>query len=595
MTKHEKTLRILLVEDSPDDEELIRLAFADAGYAPLLTRVTSRPAVEAALAETDWHLILCDHNLPGMSSLDVLRLVADRGVGAPFVILSGAIPQEEAIEAMRRGARDFINKSMLGKLIPVIERELATADIAQQLDRLTADIGQLTDFDRLTGLPNRESLLRHLAQHAQPRPGEPEPFALLLLDINRFRHIFRSLGPDVGNRVIAEVARRIATTSGPINFVARIGGDSFAVVAHRTADAHAVEAMAGRLSARVGAPLHVGGYELFIALSVGACCFPQGADNAEALFLNAEAALFNAKQAGSNSLRLFDPAMAESGPRAIALEGALHRAIRNREFVLHYQPQVELAGGRVVSVEALLRWRHPEWGLVAPGEFIPLLEETGLIVPVGEWIIDSACAQMRVWQDAGLPTVSMAVNLSALQFGDPRLHQVIADALARHAVPAEWLELEITESIVMQGKNEAIHALQALRHLGVRIAVDDFGTGYSSLGYLKRFPITTLKIDQMFVRECENSPRDQALIETMIQMGHRLDLEIVAEGVETARQAEFLASHGCEFAQGYFYGKPLAPEAMAEHLRLLSPSPRPGFRSHDDPTIMLGLEAPTTA
>ena len=571
MTQAREILRVLLVEDSPDDEELVRLILADAGYAISLMRVTTRPAIEACLTEAIWDLILCDHNLPNLDSLEVLQIVTDHGITTPFVILSGAIPDNQAIEAMRRGARDFIHKDLLGKLIPVIQRELTTISMAKELHRLTSNLQLFSDFDRLTGLPNRESLLHYLSQRTDGSRRTETPFGLLLLDINRFRNISQILGPSFGNRVVAEITRRIAAVSVPFDFFARIGSDSFALVVPCLDCESTVQAMTDELATQVKQPLHIDGHELFITLSIGICCFPNDAAGTESLFANAEAALFCAKQAGGSKHRLFHPSMMGLGSREIAIEGALHRALQNREFVLYYQPQIDLSSGDMVSVEALLRWQHPEWGLVSPGEFIPLLEETGLIVPVGEWIINSACAQSRQWKDAGLPLIRMAVNLSALQFDDSRLIGIVAHALQSNAIAPERLELEITESIVMQGKDEAISALQALRDLGVRIAVDDFGTGYSSLGYLKRFPITTLKIDQMFVRECEDSPQDQALIETMIQMGQRLQLEIVAEGVETQRQVDFLVAQNCEFAQGYLFGKPMSAEALADRLRHADP------------------------
>lgn len=567
MTKTMRAPRVLMVEDSADDEELVRLVLREPEMAPSIIRVTTRAAVEACLTEAKWDLILCDHNLPGLDSLTVLRMLTDLGIGTPFVILSGSIADDQAIEAMRCGARDFIHKDVLGKLVPVIKRELATADMSEELNRLTRHIQRMSDFDRLTGLPNRDKLLQYLSQRVRKTHAGDEPFSLLLLDVSRFRQISRNLGPIQGNQVIVEVARRISLQAGPVNFVARVGGDSFALIVLGVDDETELQPLIQALTTQVGQAMHIGPYELFITLNIGACPFSGGATRAETIFANAEIALYQAKQAGGNSYRIFHPSMAGSGTREIVIEGALHGALKYRQFVLHYQPQINLASGHPISVEALLRWQHPEWGLVSPGEFIPLLEETGLIIPVGEWIIDAACAQLHHWDETGAPGLRMAVNLSALQFGDPRLIDVVASALHRHRIEPGRLELEITESIVMQAKDEAISALRALRQLGVRIAVDDFGTGYSSLGYLKHFPITTLKIDQMFVRGCDDSLHDQALVDAMIQMGQRLNLEIVAEGVETRQQADFLSARGCELAQGYLFGRPLPAGDLADQLR----------------------------
>lgn len=562
MEKSRKALRILLVEDSPDDAELVRLKLAESGHVAVIQQVGNRAELEDCLTQTSWDLIISDHNLPSMDSLEALQVVIDLGITAPFVILSGSIPDDQAIEAMRRGARDFIHKSALGKLIPVIERELVTADMSRELQRLSTHVELMADFDLLTGLPNRENLLRYLAQRVERNREADASFCLLLLDINRFRQFGHTLGPSFGNQIIAEVARRIAVSAGAANFVARIGGSSFALVAHNLDSDASIQAFVARICEATGHSLHAGPHELFISLNVGASCFPRDAGSAEQIFANAQTALFHAKGPSGNTLRIFHPAMAGKGIRGIAIEGALHRALKNREFVLHYQPQIDLASGRIVSVEALIRWRHPEWGLVAPSEFIPLLEETGLIVPVGEWILSQACAQLHAWDKAGHAPLRMAVNLSALQFGDARLTDIVASTLQYHAIEPDRFELEITESIVMEGKEDAILALRALRQLGVRIAVDDFGTGYSSLGYLKRFPITTLKIDRMFVHECADNPQDQALVETMIGMAHRLNLDVIAEGVETARQVDFLTSQGCDIAQGYYYGKPMPAEEL---------------------------------
>ncbi len=565
MKTRRNSLRVLLVEDREDDAELVRLTLSEANFAPAIQRVDTRAGVEACLRESTWDLILSDHNLPGMDSLDVLQMVGELGIATPFVILSGSIADAQAIEAMRRGARDFIHKNALGKLIPVIQRELATFEMAGELNRLSGNLMQLANFDPLTGLPNRATLLRELAQRVEQCAAGAPPFDLILVEINRFQHLSRSLGAQRANQVIAEVAWRLAGCAGPDNFMAHLGGDSFALVVS-AADAKAQQATLASLTACVSQPIYIGDVELFITLSLGDCSFPAAAHCVETLFSHAETALFHARQTAGNSHRRFHSSMAGTGTREFVLEAALHHALNKREFALAYQPQVDLRSGRTVSVEALLRWQHPEWGPIAPLEFIPLLEKTGLIVPVGAWIIDTACAQLRAWEDAGHRPVRMAVNLSALQFGDAALTRVVADALRDHAIAPDRLELEITESIVMQAQDAAIAALRDLRRLGVRIAVDDFGTGYSSLSYLSRFPITTLKIDQAFVHECEDSPRDRALIETMIEMAHRLDLEIVAEGVETRQQADFLAARNCKFAQGYLFGRPMPADELGEHL-----------------------------
>jgi len=301
----------------------------------------------------------------------------------------------------------------------------------------------------------------------------------------------------------------------------------------------------------------VDGHELFVKASVGVSFYPKDGQKWDELFKNAESALYSAKVNGGCSYQAYKPEMDTRGKERLIMEAALYHALEKKQFVLHYQPQFDLFSGRIIGAEALVRWQHPEFGMIPPGEFISILEETGLIVPVGEWVLRTACAQNKQWQDAGLPPIRMAVNLSAIQFRQLGLAQTIRKVLKETGLCPEYLELEITENIAMHAEDTVIAILDELRAIGIQIAIDDFGTGYSSLSYLKRFPIDKLKIDQSFVRDCQGGINDDGIIMAIIGMGRSLKLKVIAEGVETQAQIDFLKLNGCDEVQGYFYGKPM--------------------------------------
>ncbi|MDP2694484.1 MAG: GGDEF domain-containing phosphodiesterase [Gallionella sp.] len=301
----------------------------------------------------------------------------------------------------------------------------------------------------------------------------------------------------------------------------------------------------------------VDGQELFVKASVGVSFYPRNGQNWNDLFKNAESALYSAKGDAGSSYQAYKPEMDTRGKDRLIMETALYHALEKRQFVLHYQPQFDLLSGLVVGAEALIRWQHPELGMISPSEFIPILEETGLIVSVGEWVLRAACAQNKQWQDAGLPPIRIAVNLSAIQFLQPALAQTIRTVLKETGLFSGYLELEITENIAMYAEDAVIAILDELRAIGIQIAIDDFGTGYSSLSYLKRFPIDKLKIDQSFVRDCQGGINDDGIVMAIIGMGRSLKLKVIAEGVETQMQADFLKLNGCDEVQGYFYGKPM--------------------------------------
>ncbi len=560
--RDEKKLRVLAIEDSEDDFELVRNELEENGFAIEHERVDNAKSLKAALGRGSWDVAICDHNMPALDSLSALRIVQEASQDMPFIIVSGSIQDEVAVEAMRRGARDFIRKGNLSRLAPAIEREIRQAAMQSELEKTQENLFRISHFDGLTGLPNSEYLIKYLrAMTSSEEYGHS--FAVFLIDLNRFRQITKTLGVPAGNKVLLEAAARLRAALGEGDFVSRYGADRFVVVVP-----HIEQETQGREVART---IHqcmqdvfiAEGHELFVKASVGASFYPRDGRDWDDLFKNAESALYGAKADGGSSYRAYQPEMDTLGRERLTMETALYRALDGKQFVLHYQPQYDLQSGRMVGAEALVRWRHPGSGMVPPGKFISILEETGLIVPVGEWILRTACAQNRQWQEAGLPPIRVAVNLSMIQFRQPGLARTIEAALKETGLSPEHLEIEITENIAMHAEEKVIAVLGELRATGVQIAIDDFGTGYSSLSYLKRFPIDKLKIDQSFVKSCLEGDNGDSIVKAIIGMGRGLKLKVIAEGVETPMQAELLKFLGCDEAQGYYYGKPMEAGEMA--------------------------------
>ena len=556
-------VRVLFIDDSELDVELAVETLRGSGMQLQWRRVDTAPALGQALSQEAWDVVICDHNMPEFDSVSALHLLKARGSDLPFIIVSGMIPDHVAIEAMRQGARDFISKDNLSRLPPVVEREVLEAGNRRALRQAQASLDHLMHFDALTGVANADFLLEHLETRITDSPAES--FAVLLLDINRFRKIMHGMGMALSNRVLRAVARRLAGVAGNGDFVARVAADRFAFVAHRHGDAEEVQALFARLREAFAAGFSIQGQEVFITCCVGAVLHPLHGDSSTDLLRNAEAALESAKRAGPGQARLFDERMAAPERGRLVLETALYHALLNREFVLYYQPQVNLETGRLSGVEALLRWQSPERGLVGPAEIIPLLEETGLILPVGEWVLAEACRQSVRWQQAGYGPLRVAVNLSALQFQQPRPAEAIHAVIQREGVDPANIELEITENIAMNQEEEMLSTLEQLKAIGVTLAIDDFGTGYSSLSYLQQFPVDRLKIDQSFVRGLAANG-DLSIARAVVAMGHSLGLEIIAEGVETPGQMARLREFGCNEGQGYLFSRPVPPEELTSLL-----------------------------
>jgi diguanylate cyclase (GGDEF)-like protein len=392
-------------------------------------------------------------------------------------------------------------------------------------------------------------------------------FAVLFIDLDRFKIINDSLGHDAGDILLVEIANRLRGALRSSDVVARLGGDEFVVILEETEEGDDIERIARNLLSVLGLPMQLSGHECHTTASIGIAMYPSDGSDVQTLTKNADMAMYLAKEDGKNGFRFFTKAVKTQSIERLTLETALRRALERNQFALHYQPKVDTASGQITGVEALLRWTHPELGVLPPMQFIPLAEETGLIVPIGRWILKEACAQNMAWQRRGLRPVSMAVNLSPRQFVDERLLQDIDDALAASGMSPVLLQLEVTESMVMRNVSRAIKVLDAIQSRGIRLAIDDFGTGYSSMSLMKQFPIDTIKIDRSFVRDLPKDSEDQAIAQAIISMGKALGMTVVAEGVETAAQETFLRDHACDEMQGFLFSEPVPAQQLADLLR----------------------------
>jgi diguanylate cyclase (GGDEF)-like protein/PAS domain S-box-containing protein len=440
------------------------------------------------------------------------------------------------------------------------------ADISRR-KQVEQELRHLTNHDALTSLPNRSLLLDRLAQALVFAGRSGEQVAVMLIDLDRFKNINDSLGHDAGDKILMEIARRLSACVRSGDTIARLGGDEFVLIRPDVAREDAVPVMAQQILEAMSRPMAIQGHEFYPTGSIGISMFPKDGYDSQTLLKNADTAMYRAKDAGRNNFQFYASEMNARALDRIKLESRLRRALEREEFAVHYQPQMDLITGRIVGVEALLRWVPPGREMMLPGEFIPVAEETGLIVQIGEWVLRNACAQKKVWHERGvLVSARVAINLSARQFKQQDIVKMVSLALDDTGCSPHWLELEITESVIMEEPEAAAETLRRLSEMGVRLSIDDFGTGYSSLSYLKRFPIDALKIDRSFVRDITTDSDDAAIAKAVIALAHSMKLTVIAEGVETAQQLDFLSKQGCDQMQGYYLSRPLPVDRLERFL-----------------------------
>ncbi|MDJ0598868.1 MAG: EAL domain-containing protein [Crocosphaera sp.] len=420
--------------------------------------------------------------------------------------------------------------------------------------------------DGLTGLPNRSFFDQHISLMIKNSERHNKSFAVLFIDIDSFKNINDTLGHTIGDQILKCVAQRLTSQVRKSDLVSRWGGDEFVVLLSEIENPDEAAKFSQRLLQAFEHPLNIERHQIYLKCSVGIAIYPEDGQESETLLKNADAALYRTKESGRNHYQFYNPEMSVEIAENFALESQLHQAIKNGELILHYQPQINVKTGKVYGLEALVRWNSPKLGLVRPNKFIPLAEKTGLIIPMGEWVLKTACQQNKKWQNMGLPPIRVAVNLSAQQLQQSNLIETVENTLESVGLDPEWLELEVTESILMKNIALASQTLQELRNMGVYISIDDFGTGYSSLGYLKKFPFNTLKIDQSFVKEINQNPQDVSIISAIMTLSRGFNMRVIAEGVENREQLELLQKLECEEMQGYFFSHPLSPDEILNYL-----------------------------
>ncbi len=549
---------ILVVDDDPATRLIVRRALERDGYR--VEEAADGAAALECFERLGPDLILMDAVMPGMDGFTACaRLQHLPGGDLTPVLIITVLDDEASVDrAFESGASDYIQKPIRWAVLRRRVRRMLTESRAER------HVNHLAYHDALTDLPNRRLFADQLEQRTELARRKGQPLALLFLDLDRFKLINDSLGHNMGDLLIQSVAQRLMDAVRKSDIVGRLGGDEFTVIVESVTSAQESAVIAQKLIDALAEPFMLDTHEIFVTVSVGIALYPFDGDQSGTLIKNADAAMYRAKEHGRNNYQFYTAEMGARAMERLALETNLRRALDRDEFLLHYQPQVRLDSGEMFGLEALVRWNHPDRGLVAPSEFIPLAEETGLIVPIGAWVLRSACRQARAWRDAGGAGLRVAVNLSGRQLRQQNLVEVVRKVLDETGLSPEGLELELTESSIMHKDELTRSTLWALHEMGIRLSIDDFGTGYSNLGYLKRFPIDSLKIDRSFVRDITTDPDDAAIATAIISMAHNLKLEVVAEGVETNEQRTLLRERGCDAIQGFLVGGPAPAEAYTD-------------------------------
>lgn len=563
--------RVLII----DDEEQIRNLLIDVlGSTYQCSAAGSAEEALAALSESTFDLVISDIDMGGMSGLELVPHVHSLSPDTVVVMVSGNQDIEFAIRALRVGAFDYMTKPIdLRHVEASVERALNHALLLQEkrrnrqqieslLQQRTAEVDWLAYYDTVTQLPNRALFEDRLTQAVAIAKAANQSLGVLFISLDQFKKVNDSLGHGPGDILLREFAERLKSCISKSDTVARFGSDEFALLRTAIEGTKDVIETIGSLSQVLKFSFDLPGHELFATASVGVSLFPFDGEDSHTLLKNAGAALYRAKKSGGANYQFFTADMHELATSRLALESDLRRAIHNEEFLLHYQPRVSVDSLAITGIEALIRWQHPQRGLISPSEFIPLAEDTGLIVPIGEWVLRTACLQGRRWQDEGFAPVQIAVNISARQFHDRDLSETVIRILEDTGLSPKYLELELTESSIMQNAEFAAEILRRWKSFGINVSIDDFGTGFSSLASLKRLPIDALKIDQSFVRDATVDPDDAALVMAIITLAHNLRLKVIAEGVETEDQLRFLQLLRCDEIQGYFFSKPLPADTL---------------------------------
>ncbi len=624
---------ILIVDDKDANVLLLERVLHGAGYTSI-TSTMDPHAVYELHRKNRYDLILLDLQMPGMDGFRVMECLKEIELDDYLPVLVITAQPELKLRALQVGAKDFISKpfdlaEVLARVHNMLEirllhrkskrhslvleqtvqelreaesglrtnevalsKEKAALDdhvvqlqqanehlvmatieaheLAEEIDKVKIRMAHLAQHDALTDLPNRILLNDRLAQAIALARRQGKQLAVMFLDLDRFKHINDSLGHAVGDELLQSVAKRLMAVVRSSDTVCRQGGDEFVILLADVEHAEDAARSAQKILAALIVPHRIDQLELHVTVSIGISIYPDDGQDADTLIKSADTAMYHAKEGGRNNYQFFEPDMNVLAVERHSIEGGLRRALERQEFMLHYQPKINLESGTISGVEALVRWQHPQRGLILPEQFVWIAEDCGLIVPIGAWVLREACRQARTWQDAGLPPIPVAVNISAVQFRHKDFLESLADILKDTGLAPRYLELELTESVLMHDAASTACVLKALKAMGVRLAIDDFGTGYSSLSYLKRFPIDTLKIDQSFLRDITHATADSddaAIVAAVVSMGKSLNQRVIAEGVETREQLAFLQAQGCGEGQGFYFSRPVTAEGLIALLR----------------------------
>lgn len=552
------TVDIMLVEDDEDDFVLTREALSEIFAGDFkLDWVTTWDEALKALKDDPYDVCLVDHNLGARTGLELVREATVRGIGVPFIMLTGQDSREIDLEASHAGVADYLVKSEI--TAPLLERAIRYAQERKKIEnRLTI----LAQHDSLTGLANRaffQSRLNDAVTQAKRMGGM---VAILLLDLDRFKSVNDTFGHPAGDLLLVEAAKRLIDCTRETDTVARLGGDEFAVIATNIVHPDVAGVLARKIIEAMAAPFDLDGHRVVTGTSAGIALFPLDENDPDELLKMADMALYQAKEQNSGTFNFYRAEVNERARIRKALESDLRRATDEKNLELYYQPILNPYNGEIISAEALLRWNHPERGLIMPDEFIPIAESNGLIVPLGERALRIACGQIVAWREAGLPPIPVAVNVSAIQFRSGQMAETVARVIRESGVDSSCLELELTESAVVDNIEIVYEELRQLHELGTKLIIDDFGVGYSSFAYLRQLPFDKLKIDRSFVRDIVQGSNGGKIVTAINSLGKALGMEVIAEGIETESELSFLMREKCDGVQGFYFCKPVPADAF---------------------------------
>ena len=549
----QEIINVLLIEDNPGDARLLEIILNEVKLNPVkLHHVSSLALAKDFLKSKPIDLILLDLSLPDGHGLDSIKTIQRIDSSLPIIILTGLNDQDFAIKTMHHGAQDYLIKGQGDGHLT-----LRAINYAIERKQIEQKLTFLAHYDSLTGLANREHFNNTLSHILKVAKRNRQTFALMFLDLDHFKEINDTLGHLIGDQLLVSVAKRLKSCVRASDFIARLGGDEFVIILDTIKITQDIMGVSEKILSALSDPFKFENREVFISSSIGITLYPDDADNTRDLLKYADVAMYQAKDKGRNNYQFYTPKLNAEAIQAMEIKNELRGAISRNELLLFYQPKVNLSNNTIVGAEALLRWHHPVRGMIAPDDFIPIAEKSGLIISIGKWVISEAFKQAKTWQENFLQNFCMSINLSVKQFQNSELIEFIDAELNQYSLDSSTIEFEITESLLMQKSHLEQEILRELSNKGFKISIDDFGTGYSSLSYLKRFTINELKIDRSFIKDVISDLDDAEIVKAIIAMAHALKLEVVAEGVEDESQKSFLQQLDCDQIQGFLISKPV--------------------------------------